>query len=130
MSISGFFILALVFYFFLEKEKKLKPEFYLPFSLILLTVFYEYLAAVTVHFIEINNWLYHVFNYPYENNHNLWVYNLFGSHLSSLLFLALIYRYLFSHSKRKIVKALSLLFIFAYIVFQLLGIESLFEHQL
>lgn len=128
-SISGIFILALILFFFLENEKQRKPEFYLPFCLILLTVFYEYLAAVTVHFKGINKWIYQVFNYPYENNYNLWVYNFFGSHLTSLLFLALIYCYLFSPFKRKTVKGLSLFFIFAYIVLQLTGIESLFEQQ-
>ena len=128
-SISGIFILALLSSFFLEKDKRAKPELYLPFSLILLSVFYEYLAAATVVFIEINKWLYGVFNYPHENNHNLWVYNFFGSHLPSLLFLALIYQYLFSPFKKRIVKGLSLLFIFSYIVFQALGIESLFEQQ-
>lgn len=127
--ISGIFILALILFFFLEKDKRVKPEFYLPFSLILLSVFYEYLAAATVVFIEINKWLYGVFNYPHENNHNLWVYNFFGSHLTSLLFLALIYQYLFSPLKKRIVKGLSLLFVFSYVVFQALGIESLFEHQ-
>lgn len=127
--ISGIFILALILFFFLEKDKRVKPEFYLPFSLILLSVFYEYLAAATVVFIEINKWLYGVFNYPHENNHNLWVYNFFGSHLTSLLFLALIYQYLFSPLKKRIVKGLFLLFVFSYVVFQALGIESLFEHQ-
>ena len=127
--ITGIFILALVFFFFLEKEKKEKPEFFLPFSLIILTVFYEYLAAITVHFKEINNWIYPIFNYPHENNYNIWVYNFFGSHLTSLLFLAIIYRYLFSLNKRKIVKWLCMLFVFAYSVFQLTGIESFFEQQ-
>jgi len=127
--ISGIFILALFLFFFLEKDKRGKPEFYLPFCLILLSVFYEYLAAATIVFIEINKWLYGVFNYPHENNHNLWVYNFFGSHLTSLLFLALIYQYLISPFKKRIVKGLSLLFIFSYVVFQALGIESLFEHQ-
>lgn len=129
ISISGILILALIFFFFLEKEKKGNPEFYLPFCLIMLSVFYEYLAAVTVHFKEVNKWLYGVFNYPHENNYNLWVYNFFGSHLPSLLFLALLHRYLFSTFKKEIVKGLSLLFIFSYIAFQVLGIESLFEQQ-
>lgn len=128
-TISGIFILGLILFFFLEKDKRGKPEFYLPFCLIMLSVFYEYLAAVTVHFKEVNKWLYQVFNYPYENNYNLWVYNFFGSHLPSLLFLALIYQYLFSTFKKRIVKGLSLLFIFSYLAFQVLGIESLFEQQ-
>lgn len=127
--ISGIFILALFLFFFLEKDKRRKPEFYLPFCLIMLSVFYEYLAAATVEFLEINEWLYGVFNYPYENNHNLWVYNFFGSHLPSLLFLALIYQYLFSPFKKRIVKGLFFLFIFSYVVFQVLEIESLFEQQ-
>lgn len=128
-TISGIFILGLILFFFLEKDKRGKPEFYLPFSLILLSVFYEYLAAVTVVFSEINKWLYGIFNYPHENNYNLWVYNFFGSHLISLLFLALIYQYLFSPPKKRIVKGLSLLFIFSYVGFQVSGIESLFEQQ-
>ena len=129
ISISCILILALLFFFFLDKEKKGKPEFYLPFCLIILTVFYEYLAAVTVHFKEVNKWLYQVFNYTYENNYNLWVYNFFGAHLTSLLFLALIYQYLFSPLKKRILKGLSLLFIISYVVFQVLGIESIFEQQ-
>ena len=64
ISISGILILALIFFCFLDKGKKGKPEFYLPFCLIILTVFYEYLAAVTVEFKEVNKWLYQVFNYP------------------------------------------------------------------
>lgn len=128
-TLSGIFILGLILFFFLEKDKRGKPGFYLPFCLILLSVFYEYLAAATVEFLEINKWLYGVFNYPHENNHNLWVYNFFGSHLPSLLFLALIYQYLFSSVKKRIVKGLLLLFIFSYVVFQVLGIESLFEQQ-
>jgi hypothetical protein len=129
ISISGISILALILFFFLEKDKRGRPELYLPFCLILLSVFYEYLAAATVQFVEINKWLYGVFNYPHENNYNLWVYNFFGYHLTSLLFLALIHYYLFSPIKKKIVKGLSLLFIFFYVVFQVLGIESLFEQQ-
>ncbi len=128
-SISGILILALIFFFFLEKDKKENPGFYLPLSLILLTVFYEYLAAVTVHFKEVNNWLYGFFNYPQENNYNLWVYNFFGSHLTSLLFLALIYHYLYSPFKKRFVMGLSLLFIFSYVALQVLRIESLFEQQ-
>ncbi len=129
LCLTLIFILALFLFFFLEKDKRGKPEFYLPFGLIMLSAFYEYLAAATVEFLEINKWLYGVFNYPHENNHNLWVYNFFGSHLPSLLFLALIYQYLFSPLKKRIVKGLSLLFIFSYVAFQVLGIESLFEQQ-
>ncbi|SEG28208.1 hypothetical protein [Algoriphagus boritolerans] len=127
--LSGIFILAVILFFFLEKNKRKKPEYYLSFSLILLSVFYEYLAAATVQFIEINKWLYGIFNYPQENNYNLWVYNFFGYHITSLLFLALIYHYLFSPLKKNIIKGLSLFFIFSYVIFQALGIESLFEQQ-
>lgn len=129
LSITGVFILALLFFPFLEKNKKRKPEFYLPLVLIVFSVFYEYLAAATVVFLSINKWLYGIFDYPKENNYNLWVYNLFGSHLASMLFLALIYQYLFSASKRIIVKGMGLFFLLSYTAFQVMGIETLFEQQ-
>ncbi len=129
ISIAGIFIISVIFYFFLGEKDREKLIFILPFSLITLTVFYENFGLAIVVFPEINQWVYQLFNYPHENNHNLWVYNFFGSHLTSFLFLALIYRYLFSPSKRKTVKGLSLLFICSYLVFQLVGVESLFEQQ-
>lgn len=129
ISILGILLLAILFFSFLEKEKKRKPEFFLPFVLTANSVFYEFLGGATIVFLEINKWLYGIFNYPHENNYNLWVYNFFGYHLTSMLFLALIYQYLYSPIKRKIVKGMALFFILFYTTFQVLGIESLFEQQ-
>lgn len=83
-------VLAIVFYGFLNPEKKRNPQFLIAFLVVFLVFFYEVLAVWMLVNKNINQKIHYFLTDDPFQGWNIWVLNIFNYQVSKLLLLALV----------------------------------------
>lgn len=129
ISINLIGIVGVSFFLILPLSAKNKAEYYLPFLLLFLVIFYEnfgaYLLVEKITNQKIHEWL---FNVPYQG-WNIWVFNLFYAQISKLSFLSIIQNQLKGKKQKKIIQGIWIGFLFICLGLQWTGIEPLYDFQ-
>jgi hypothetical protein len=107
LLLFGLSVVGLVGFSLLSKDQKRKEVLRLSFSIIVLVAFYENLGGLMAS----------------QKSVNLWVYNLFYSHFTAILFLLLIRTFLKRKNHKKIVSNLIVLFLVISFFLHLTGIS-------
>ncbi|SFO26875.1 hypothetical protein SAMN04488519_10539 [Algoriphagus ornithinivorans] len=120
---------GVILFIFLPRQKKAKPQFYLPFLILVLVVFYEILAVNMIVNKPLNERIHYLLTSDPYKGWNSWVFNIFNYLLSKILFLLLIRVNLKNPTRRKIVHFLIGILILGGIVLTISGIEKIHEPQ-
>lgn len=128
ISIDVLFILGILYFLKLSKEKKANSHYWLPFSILAFTVFYENLGAYTIYNFEFNKIVNEILGNTENPRYNLWLFNIANKHISTILYLFLIKSWL-EPSKKKYVNGMIILFIVFIQVMQVSGIEPVHLDQ-
>lgn len=105
-------VLAIVFYGFLNPEKKRNPQFLIAFLVVLLVLFYEVLAVWMLVNKSINQKIHYFLTDDPFQGWNIWVYNIFYYQVSRIGLLLLIGVNLKKSISKKIVMFLGIFFLF------------------
>lgn len=128
LSIDVLLLLATIFFFKLPKEKRKDSYYWLPYLILAFTVFYETVGAYSYYDYSFNKWVNESIGNSKYPQYNLWLYNLANKNIGSILYLFLIKTWL-SHSKKKYINWMIILFIFMSVSLQVLGIEPIYLNQ-
>jgi len=109
-------VLAIVFYGFLNPEKKRSPYFLLPFLIVFLVLFYEVLATLMLIYKSINQKIHYLMTDDTFQGWNIWVFNIFNYQVSKLLLFGLIGINLRKSLSQKIIVSLGVIFL-AYCIY-------------
>lgn len=128
VSIDVLFILGIIYFLKLPKEKKANSHYWLPFSILAFTVFYENLGAYTIYNFEFNESVNEIFGNTENPRYNLWLFNIANKQITTILYLFLIRSWL-EPSKKKYINWMIILFIIAVQVLQFSRIEPIYLDQ-
>ncbi len=128
VSIDVLFILGIIYFLKLPKEKKANSFYWLPFLILAFTVFYENMGAYTIFNNEFNKGVNAFFGNTENPRYNLWLFNIANKQISTILYLFLIRSWL-EPSKKKYVNWMIILFIVAIQVLQVSSLEPIYGDQ-
>lgn len=128
ISIDILLVLGIIYYLKLPKEKRSISFYWLPFLILSFTVFYENLGAYTNYNFDFKKAANAFFGNTENPRFNIWVFNIFNKHISTILYLFLIKSWLVP-SKKKYINWMIITFFIAVQVLQFSGIEPIYLNQ-
>jgi len=122
------FIVALIFFIRLPKEKRANIHYWLPFLILTFTMFYENVGAYTNYNPELKIAVNAYLGNTENPNFNLWLFNITKRQLGPILYLVLIKSWL-EPSKKKYINWMIFIFIPIACILQFSGMEPLYYNQ-
>lgn len=128
LAIDSLLVIGTYYFLKLTKDEKANSYYWLPFLILAFTVFYENLGAYSKYNFEFNKSVNALLGNTEFPKYNLWLYNIANKQISTILYLFLIKNWL-SHSKKKYINWMLIVFVIVSLVLQITGIEPLSTNQ-
>lgn len=128
ISIDILLVVGIICFLQLPREKKLKKSYWLPFLILIFTIFYENLGAYTNYNFRFKGAVNAFFGNTEHPEYNFWLFNIANKQLATVLYLLLIKSWL-EPSKRKYISWMIILLIIAVQLLQFSGIEPIYLGQ-
>lgn len=128
ISIDVLFLIGLIFFIKMPLEKRSEKIFWIPFLILLLTVFYENFGAYLTQNSNLNESINIFLGNDINLSYNVWLFNIANTQICTILILLLLSLYL-PKKLKKIVRSFILLFISFCVVAQASGFQLIYDSQ-
>jgi len=119
---------GIIYFLKLTKQQKSNIFFWLPFLILVFTVFYENLGGYTIYNFEFNQWVNEYLGNVDNPRYNVWIFNFSYKQIATILYLFLI-KYWLDAFKKKYINWMVVFFIVIILVIQLSGLEPIYLNQ-
>lgn len=128
ISVDVLAIFSMFSFLRLRTSKRLNPNYFLPFLIVVFTAFYENLGAYFWYNTELNASVNEFLGNTANPKYTVWFYNIVNQELMTILILLLLRSFL-PRNKKKVVNWLLLFFVVSSVLIQILGLEPIYGSQ-
>jgi hypothetical protein len=121
-------VLGIISFIKLPKNERANSHYWLPFLILVFTVFYESTGSFFLFSRELNAEINAFLGNTEHPKYTIWVYNIFNIYILTFLYLFLIRQYV-TNRNRKMINGMMVFFFVAIIILNYSGVEKVYDSQ-